>query len=199
MPHNRTRIAEVATLALTVLVLFSIFIPWVEAGVLDEMDTINGIDIPVLGWSSIIVAFIALALAAGALVLKNRWLWCAQLFVMACMMTGATGVLMTLDVMDSAVVGWITRVLPEEIRNSSPQLQATFSLWFSYTLTLLAMIAGSLVVVWQSSKDVDDDDIYEWGENGTWVSPITTSSTDWSSPNPWASPEQSASDKPSWM
>ena len=199
MPRNRLRIAEIATLALTVLVLFSIFIPWVETGVLDEMDTINGSDIPVLGWSSIIVTLIALALAVGAFVLRNRWLWCVQLFVVGCMLTGATGVLMTLDVMDSAVVGWITRVLPEEIRSSSPQLQATFSLWFSYTLTLFALITGALVVIWQSSGDVDDDEMEEWDGSGTWVTPTTGASTEWSSRNPWDSPGPSATEKPSWM
>ena len=199
MLRKRVRAMEIATLVLCVLVLLSVFIPWVKTGVLEERDTVNGVDIPVLGWSSIVLTLVAIALAVGGLVLRNRWMWCAQLFVVGCMLTGATGVLMTLDVMDSAVVGWITKVLPEQIRNASPELQATFSLWFSYALTLLAATTGCLVVIWRSRGEQDDDEMDEWNGSGTWNEPTIGASSDWSSRNPWDSPRPSSTEKPSWM
>jgi hypothetical protein len=199
MPHSRVRIAEIATLVLSVLVLLSIFVPWVETGVLDEVDTINGIDIPVLGWSSVIVTLIAIALAVAAFVLRNRWLWCAQLVVVGFMLTGATSVLMTLDVMDSAVVGWITRVLPEEMQDASPQMQATFSMWASYSLTLLAAAAGCLVVIWRSGDEIDEDAMEAWPGSESWVTPSIDGPAEWSSRNPWDSPGPQSTDKPSWM
>lgn len=199
MLRSRTRTAELVTLVLSVLVLLSIFVPWVETGVLEEVDTINGIDIPVLGWSSVIVTLIAIALAVGGFVTRNRWLWCAQLFVVGFMLTGATSVLMTLDVMDSAVVGWITRVLPEDMQDASPQMQATFSMWVSYSLTLFAAAAGCLVVIWRSNGEHDDEDDQVWGNNETFVLPSTTPSDSWPPRNPWESPPPPSSDKPSWM
>lgn len=199
MLRERVRVLEIATLVLSGLVLLSVFLPWVQTGVLDERDTVNGIDIPFLGWSSLIVTLIAIALAVGGLILCNRWLWCAQLFVVGCMLTGATVVLMTLDVMDSAVVGWITRVLPEQIRDSSPQLQATFSLWFSYALTLLAATLGCLVVIARSSSDLEDYLNEEWDGSETWVTPTTGATAEWLSRNPWDSSRRPSTDKPSWM
>jgi hypothetical protein len=115
------------------------------------------------------------------------------------MLTGATSVLMTLDVMDSAVVGWITRVLPEDMQDASPQMQATFSMWFSYTLTLFAAAAGCLVVIWRSGGEHDDEDDQVWGNNETFVLPPTTPSDSWPPRNPWESSRPSSSDKPSWM
>ena len=177
MSSSRVRIAEIAALVLSVGVFLSLFLPWVRTGVLEETDTINGSEIPVLNWMAGIMMILGIVAAGLAVAFRNKWLWGVEVFLMGLMVTGATVVLSTLDVMDSAVVGWITRLLPEQIRDSSPQLQATVSLWCSYLLTLGALTAGSLAAIWRSSPQ--DEDLDEWNFDSpeydtTWV----TSSTD---------------------
>lgn len=143
---------EIAVVSIATLTLFSVFTPWVRVGALEEVDTVNGIDIPVVGWSTVALGVLTIALAVVGLITKSRWLWCAQLVAVGLMVTGATMTLATLDVLDSSIVGWITMALPDEMESTAPDLSATFALWCAYALTVFGVAMGAVAAYLRSSQ-----------------------------------------------
>lgn len=195
MTERRARIAEFGSLAACVAVLLVIFVPWVRAGVLEESDTVIGIEIPVLGWSTVVMAALTLAASGAALALRNRWLWSIQAVLAALMVTGATLVLSTFDVLDGAVLGWVLKALPESARSTAPQLEATFMLWFGYSAALVATSLGAFAVV--ARTILEDDEVHEdevfivaGSMTETWSVMSPTPTIDLP-PSPWDSPSPS--------
>ncbi len=137
------------TVALTVFLALAVLFPWVEAGAADEVESLAGVDIPVIGWLTGIVCLVAVVLAVLAALHGSRWLWVAANFVIVFVGTCCAVTLGFLDVMDSAVVGWVTRALPAELESASPQLEASQGLWLMFVLSLVAaglsawLVAGS--------------------------------------------------------
>lgn len=156
MGEHRDRMVEIAALAGSIFVLLLIFLPWVRTGALQESDTVNGVDIPVVGWSSIIMCLITVAFAVAGLIARNRWLWCAQTFSAALAVTGASVVLSTLDVLDSAVLGWVTEALPDSMDSVSPDVAATFMLWFTYVVAVLTVALGASAVLSTSRRHEEE-------------------------------------------
>lgn len=195
MTERRARIAEFGSLAACVVVLAVVFVPWVRTGVLEESDTAVGIEIPVLGWSTMVMAVLAVAASGAALALRNRWLWSIQAVLAALMVTGATLVLSTLDVLDSAVLGWVLKALPESVRSTAPQLEATFMLWFGYSAALAATALGAFAVVARTTlddSDYEDDGMFVAAGSMTESWPVmpSTPAIDLP-PSPWDTPSPS--------
>lgn len=184
MSERGSRLPEALALSASVLVLLMIFLPWVRTGALQESDTVNGIDIPVIGWASIAMCVVTIALALPALLMRNRWLWCAHTFSAALVVTGASLVLSTLDVLDSAVLGWITEVLPESVESASPELAASFPLWLSYSVAVASVMFGGWSVL-ATSRIPEEDEELGWVES---TAPAPT----------WESRSE-VPDPPSWM
>ena len=204
MSDRMSRGVEAVIIGLTCSLLVLVFAPWVKTGVLQETDTVNGIDIPVIGWSTVVMGMITLALAIVAFLRGGRWWWCGYVFSLGLMITGATVVLATLDVMDSSIVGWITKALPDDLEQASPQLQATFMLWFAYSLALVALGAGSYTAVVRVSRDTENEgELSAWGPSSApdassfapIESPWATEEPTWSS-SPWG--DQEGAPTPPW-
>ena len=137
------------TVAATAVLALAVFFPWVDAGAASEVESVAGADIPVIGWLTGIVCIVALIFTVIAALHGSRWLWLAANFVIVFVGTCCAVTLGFLDVMDSAVVGWVTRALPPELESASPQLEASRGLWFMFVLSLAAaglsawLVAGS--------------------------------------------------------
>ncbi len=169
MKTQQLRISAYATVGVCVASLLSVFAPWVRAGAAAETDTINGFDIPVIGWATIILGLVVVTFTVLATMKNWVWMWWGALFVLGLMITGCTVLLSTLDVLDSAVFGWITKALPAQVEAASPQLQATAALWISYLLVLVAGLFcltqvvegirsdGSVEDEWDTESDTGDE------------------------------------------
>ncbi len=115
-----------------------VFLPWVEAGVLEGSEFVNGIDIPVLGWSMLTMSLVATGLVLIAALQGSPWLWLISNFFVVFLATLLALSLGLLDVVDSAVVTWVVRALPEEVQASTPKFAASFGLWMMFLVSLVA-------------------------------------------------------------
>lgn len=125
---------EVATshwvpLAAMVLMGVSVVAPWVEAGSVADVTEVSGIEIPVVGISTLIVCVVGAALALVGAMRKSAWSWVALTAIAGLITTLTSLWLVTLDVIDSGVVRAIRKVLPESIRDTSPTLTPHIGLW----------------------------------------------------------------------
>ena len=135
-----------------------VFLPWVEAGVFDGSDFVNGIDIPVIGWAVLVVGLIASASILVAAVHGSPWFWLLSNFVVVLLTTVLALALSLLDVVDSAVVKWILHALPEEARASTPTLAASFGLWTMFVMALIATGVTAAAAVGASRHRFREDE-----------------------------------------
>ncbi len=168
-----------------------VFLPWVEAGVLDGSDFVNGIDIPVLGWSMLIVSLIVTGLVLIAALHGSPWLWLTSNFFVVLLATLLALSLGLLDVVDSAVVNWVVRTLPEEVQASTPKLAASFGLWMMFLASLVATGATAAAAIGASRHGhVEEEPEVPWTSQPSpfpqaqALSPTYTPPTGWwSNPN----------------
>lgn len=148
-------------LALTACVFF----PWVEAGVLDGTEFVNGIDIPVLGWGILLAGLIATGLILIAALHGSPWLWLTTNFFVVALATLLGLALSLLDVVDSAIVKLVVRALPQEVRSATPNLTASFGLWVMFVLSLV-MTGFTAAAAIGASRHAHGDEI-----EASWYSP----------------------------
>ena len=134
-------------LALVVAMAAGVFFPWVEAGVFGGADFVNGIDIPVLGWSVLILGGIAIGTVLLASLHGSPWLWLLGNFFVVLLTTVLALTLELLDVADSAIVRWVVKALPEQLQESTPTVAASFGLWAMFVGTLLATAATAVASI----------------------------------------------------
>ena len=140
-------IASFAVLVLVILTTVGVFLPWVEAGLLDGADYVNGIDIPVLGWSILILSAIGLGVVLLSTLHGSPWLWLLSNFFIVLLTTVLGLCLLLMDVVDSAVVKWVVKALPEQVQESTPTLSASFGLWAMFLVALVAAVVTGVAAI----------------------------------------------------
>ena len=136
---------EVATnrwvpLAAMVLMGLAVVVPWVQAGSVADITEVSGIEIPVVGISTVFVCVVGAFLALFGALRKSAWWWVALVAVAGLITTVTSLWLVTLDVIDSGAVRAIRKVLPESIRDTSPTLTPHVGLW-AYLIVSCAVCA----------------------------------------------------------
>ena len=147
---------------ISILVTVCVFLPWVEAGVLDGSDFVNGIDIPVLGWGMLILSVIATSLVLVAALHGSPWFWLVSNFFQVLLATVLAISLALLDVVDSAVVNWVVRALPDEMQASTPKLAASVGLWAMFLVSLVAVGSTAAAAIAASRGGSADDAPDAW-------------------------------------
>lgn len=137
--------------AVYVFLGFMFLSPWVKVGAAFEVESVNGVDIPVLGIATGIAGGLGALFALIATLRDSRWWWSGANFVSALVVTCSALTLAFLDVADSKIFDWIVKALPDEYQDSAPQLSADTGLWIMFGLGSVASIL-SLWMVASASK-----------------------------------------------
>ena len=148
---NRASLIPWFVAAVYVFLAFMFLSPWVKVGAAFEVESVNGVDIPVLGIATGIAGGLGAVFALIATIRISRWWWCSANFVSALVVTCSALTLAFFDVADSKIFDWIVKSLPEEYRDSAPQLSADTGLWTMFGLGLVASVL-SMVMVTSTSK-----------------------------------------------
>lgn len=179
-----------AVLAIPLLLAGCLFLPWVEAGAFEGYDYVNGIDIPVLGWTMLIVSLVTVAAVLVSALHGSPWFWVVSNFCAVFLTTLLGLALGLLDVVDSAVATWVVRALPEEIRDATPKLAASFGLWTMFLIALFATgvtAAASVDAARRRFESTEDDLGLPWPGAGSDVSSLfpvqTHTRLPWETPN----------------
>lgn len=138
--------------ALSVLALGTVFLPWAEAGVSLGAESVFGYEIPILGWSAVVAAFVLIGVSAIGVFQSSRWWWVAGSFVSALMITCAGLTLIAIDVVDSSAVKWIVEALPQSVEDASPSISTSFGLWAMLGVLFPYVALVALLTVWAGSE-----------------------------------------------
>lgn len=117
-----------------------------------EVESVNGVDIPVLGIATGIAGGIGAIFALVATLRDSRWWWSGANFVSALVVTCSALTLAFLDVADSKIFDWIVKALPDEYQDSAPQLTADTGLWMMFALSLVASILSLWMIISASKR-----------------------------------------------
>ena len=139
---------RVIPMALSVLALGTVFLPWAEAGVTLGAESVFGHEIPILGWSAIVAAFVLVGVSAIGVFQSSRWWWVAGSFVSVLMITCAGLTLIAIDVVDSSAVKWIVEALPQSVEDASPSISTSFGLWAMMGVLFPYVALVALLTVW---------------------------------------------------
>jgi hypothetical protein len=148
---------RVFPIALSVLALGTVFLPWAEAGVALGAESVFGVEIPILGWSAIVAAFVLIGVSAIGVFHSSRWWWVAGSFVSALMITCAGLTLIAIDVVDSSAVKWIVEALPQSVEDASPSISTSFGLWAMLGVLLPYVALVAFLTVQAGVKACPDD------------------------------------------
>ena len=138
--------------AVYVFLAFMFLSPWVKVGAAFEVESVNGVDIPVLGIATGIGGSLGALFALIATIRNSRWWWSGANFVSALVVTCSALTLALLDVADSKIFDWIVKALPDEYQDSAPQLTADTGLWIMFGLGLAASVLSLAMIISMSKR-----------------------------------------------
>ncbi len=156
MPEQRS-VRSLVVIAAAIATAVCVLLPWVDAGTVAGTESVSGVDIPVIGWLTVVGCLVSVIAVVLAALHGSRWLWVSANLCIGIVATCSGVTLLLLDVVDSAVVTWVLKALPDELQESSPQLAASFGLWGMFVLALVASMLTAHMTVWSARSRFGDD------------------------------------------
>ena len=157
MVLERRSVRSLVVIAASIATAVCVLLPWVDAGTVAGTESVSGVDIPVMGWLSVVGCLASVIAVVAAALHGSRWLWVLANLCVGIVATCSGVTLLLLDVVDSAVVSWVLKALPDELQESSPQLAASFGLWGMFVLALVASMLTAHMTVWSARSRFGDD------------------------------------------